>query len=367
MIVLNLELKGIYGFDDFKINFTYPKKIVHSLIEEEHLKDRPRFRYKKAVILMGANASGKTALAKAFHDIFKYMQEGTVEQLYKMCSEDKGYFSIDFVNDENYLLKRLNCHIDKKNKQVEFEFFISPIEFNDFYEKCVSHLEDMSKEYNLGFYSAKTLIGDIHYHISTPMTLVDNTFEGVDKKVLLKCLKAVIGSLDPTCKNIKISKDLKNSYIIKRKNNEFIIQDGQLLNKNVLSSGTEEGVAVALLLAKMISTDTDFFYCDEHFSYTHSELEQTLFGIMMSCLKGHRQLIFTTHNTDMLDLNLPKHTYMFLTKQKEANNYIVRAISANEIIKRNTDSVRTAVENDMFHSLPDEGLLLDLAEEVENE
>ena len=37
MIVLNLELDGIYGFDDFKINFTYPKKVVNSIIDDEYL------------------------------------------------------------------------------------------------------------------------------------------------------------------------------------------------------------------------------------------------------------------------------------------------------------------------------------------
>ena len=70
MIVLNLELKGIYGFDDFHINFSYPKKIVNSIIEHEHLKGRERFRYKKAVILMGANATGKTSLGKALLRIY---------------------------------------------------------------------------------------------------------------------------------------------------------------------------------------------------------------------------------------------------------------------------------------------------------
>ena len=33
MIVLNLKLDGIYGFDKFEIDFTYPKKIVNSIIE----------------------------------------------------------------------------------------------------------------------------------------------------------------------------------------------------------------------------------------------------------------------------------------------------------------------------------------------
>ena len=52
MIVLDLELREIYGFNDFHINFSYPKKIVNSIIDQEHLKGRERFRYKKAVILM---------------------------------------------------------------------------------------------------------------------------------------------------------------------------------------------------------------------------------------------------------------------------------------------------------------------------
>ena len=51
MIVLDLELKGIYGFNDFHINFSYPKKIVNSIIDQEYLKGRERFRYKKAVML----------------------------------------------------------------------------------------------------------------------------------------------------------------------------------------------------------------------------------------------------------------------------------------------------------------------------
>lgn len=97
MIVLDLELKGIYGFNDFHINFSYPKKIVNSIIDQEYLKGRERFRYKKAVILMGTNATGKTSLGKALLRIFGYMTDGNPTPLYEMVSGDKGYFSIDFV------------------------------------------------------------------------------------------------------------------------------------------------------------------------------------------------------------------------------------------------------------------------------
>lgn len=98
MIVLNLELKGIYGFDDFHINFSYPKKIVNSIIEHEHLKGRERFRYKKAVILMGANATGKTSLGKALLRIFGYIYDGNPSPLFDMSADNNGYFCIDFVN-----------------------------------------------------------------------------------------------------------------------------------------------------------------------------------------------------------------------------------------------------------------------------
>lgn len=71
MIVMNLSLRNIYGFSDFKINFSYPKKIVNSLIENEYMPDRPFFRYKKAVILMGANGYRQDHLGKGSASYFQ--------------------------------------------------------------------------------------------------------------------------------------------------------------------------------------------------------------------------------------------------------------------------------------------------------
>ena len=75
---------------------------------------------------------------------------------------------------------------------------------------------------------------------------------------------------------------------------------------------------------------------------------------------ANEQLIFTTHNTDMLDLNLPKHSYMFLRKLPEDGRYKISAVSASDVLKRNTDSIRNAVENDVFASLPQDSLLDEL-------
>lgn len=50
MIVLYAKLNNALGFVNFNINFSCPKKIVNSIIEDEHLLNRTNFRYKKVVI-----------------------------------------------------------------------------------------------------------------------------------------------------------------------------------------------------------------------------------------------------------------------------------------------------------------------------
>ncbi len=104
MILMNLEIDNLYAFKDFKINFSYPKKIVNSSIPEEHLSGYPNFRYKKVNILMGANASGKTTLGMALRDIFNFItQNSTANYLKDSIRNDKenAYFSVDIVlNDD---------------------------------------------------------------------------------------------------------------------------------------------------------------------------------------------------------------------------------------------------------------------------
>lgn len=352
MIVLSLSLKHIYGFDDFYIDFSYPKKIVNSLIGEEHLLGRDRFRYKKAVILMGANATGKTCLGRAIKRIFDYISDSNPAQLFEMVTGEQGSFSIDFVNGD-YRLQRLSVEIDLSKKKVLIDYFSSDIETMDSYEKCIRKLEkkeiDTSCLQNtVGFFSARFAYPEIENSIS---------FSAIDKKILLETLSAVIGTLDPTLCDIIISKDLKDTFIIRRDSKEIIIQEGKLLNTGLLSSGTAEGIDIAFFLASILAKEGSFYYCDEHFSYIHSEIEKRIFSIMVCALGHNEQLIFTTHNTDMLDLNLPKHTYIFLCKYLEESKICTRAISASSILKRNTDSVRCAVENDVFQSLPKDSLL----------
>ena len=42
MIVMDVKLNHVYGFDDFHVNFAYPRRLSASLIGEEALEGRER-------------------------------------------------------------------------------------------------------------------------------------------------------------------------------------------------------------------------------------------------------------------------------------------------------------------------------------
>lgn len=70
MIVMSLKLDNFYSFEDFEINFSYPRKLKNSKIEYEYLENIPSFKFKKLNIIMGTNSSGKTTFGKMLLNIF---------------------------------------------------------------------------------------------------------------------------------------------------------------------------------------------------------------------------------------------------------------------------------------------------------
>ena len=358
MIIMNVKLNHIYGFDDFEMSFTYPRKLSKSLIGEESLEGRERFRYKKAIILMGTNATGKTSLGRALLKIFRSIQEANEAILRDLDGEDApAEFQVDFVN-EGFTLHRFAGTVEGEN--VTIRYFTAEIAEMDSYEMAVEKLTDRTADIGGDFKKLKKTVGPLEYRFAYPEIENSLHVSDVDQEALLKMLRAVIGTLDPTLTDVSIAKDLKNSFIIRRRGREIIIQEGKLLNREMLSSGTSEGIDVSLFLASMLSHKRCFYYCDEHFSYIHSDIEKIIFGLMIEILGRNEQLIFTTHNTDMLELNLPKHAFAFMRKEIDDGEYKVSVTYASDILKRNTDSVKCAMENDVFASLPDTSLLDEL-------
>lgn len=338
MIIMNLELDNIYGFKNFKMNFAYPKKIVGSTIENEHLPLRPNFRYKKVNIIMGGNASGKTTLGKAIRDIFNYIVHKRDSRLFESICDKKnnGKFCIDLVSADN-VMYRFDGEIFPEDKEIIKRIQKASIAKNDSYEICCKKLkesDELDKRMKLGWHFA--------LNEGSEAILIDK----IEKTLRLKVLEKVLQSLDTDI--ISVEKlDVEDSYVIKKANQDIIVQEGEVINESKLSSGTVAGIRIADLISSIILRENGFYYCDEKFSYVHSDLEQAFLSVMINKLGEGEQLFFTSHNMDLLDMNLPRHSFSFLRKREK-----IEVVYPSEYIKKNDISLRNAMENDVFDVVP---------------
>ena len=209
MIVMNLKLNNFFAFDDFEINFSFPKKILNSTLENEFLPGYPGFRYKKLIILMGANASGKTSIGKSLMSIFNFIEKKDKTHLSEnIRSKNKSAsFSIDFVLEKN-ILYRVNCEFGTEDI-IKLDLFSAKIIKKDSYEKTVQRLEKI-KEINDNDHYIKKLefLSSFGWFFTFPETN-SNTLLNLKKNPLyLDILEKILISLDPHIKSVKKSKEM---------------------------------------------------------------------------------------------------------------------------------------------------------------
>ena len=348
MIIMNLELDNMYGFKDFKINFAYPKKIVGSTIIDEHLPSRPNFRYKKVNIIMGGNASGKTTLGKAIRDIFNYIVKGKYGIILdSICDKSKaGKFSIDIAFTD-FFMYRYEGEIFSDRGEIAVKRKITSISKNDSYESCCKKLKKDD-----GF-NTNVIVGwKFALNEGSEIALLNKAES--DNSIKLKVLEKVLQALDTDI--ISVEKlDVKDSYVIKKENQDIIVQEGKVIKESKLSSGTVAGIEIADIISSIILRRNGFYYCDEKFSYVHSDLEQAFLSVMISKLGNGEQLFFTSHNMDLLEMNLPRHSFSFLRKRDK-----IEVVYPSEYIKKNDISLRNAMENDVFDVVPSRDKIYEL-------
>lgn len=365
MIIMNLELDNILAFEDFTVNFSYPKKIVNSLIPMEWLETKPNFRYKKVNILVGANASGKTSLGRAMMLIFNFLARKRETNLIESI-QDKNKatrFSIDFLVDENTLYRatyKIPSLDEEATRHVKLDIYSAKISKQDSYESCVKKLQLISDENSHYTENLEVLPSKLFTWLFTFPTsdeIVD-TLKSGDSDIDLEIFTKILNTLDPNIIEVKKSSEVENSYIIVSKSGTIFLQDGEIVNKNILSSGTKMGIDIASVIDSIKKETCSFFFCDEKFSYIQTDIEQTILSVMIALLTGPRQLFFTTHNLDILQMGMPVHSFLFLKK-----NDVLEIVHPENVIKKNDISLRRAVENDVFNINPDVDKLFDLIPE----
>ncbi|WP_339015155.1 ATP-binding protein [Fusobacterium animalis] len=359
MIVLNLELDNLFGFEDFKINFSYPKKIENSSIKDEFLKDRPNFRYKKVNILLGANSTGKTSIGKAMMAIFNFLNKKEIIALtqYIRDIEKEMSFSIDFILDSKNILYRVNLKYKKENEKIDLDLYKADILKNDSYETTIEKFKKLNLE-NENYIEVLDKLKKVSGWLFTYPEQGSNFLKSNSEVMDVKIFENILKTLDPSIEKVRKLDEVKNSYILTLKGEDLIIQDGEFVKKNnILSSGTKAGLDIAYIMSAIKKNTNVFYYCDEKFPYIHSDVEKAILSLMIDFLKPNTQLFFTTHNLEILDMNLPIHCFTFLKKREK-----IEVIYASEYLSNKDNFSEEIIKNDIFNVAPYLDLIYELEE-----
>lgn len=369
MVVLDVRLDNLYGFRNFHMNLTYPKKIVDSSILDEHLTGHPSFRYKKVNIIMGANASGKSTFGRALMSIFNFIDRKNLKFVTDIiCDRYRdASFTLDMASKSD-VLYRVACIITPSEgetyeaENVHLSIRHEKILARDSYQSCIKRLEDAQyapkKNYLDELENIASLDWLFPYPEDTGRILRFPQKEENFRIILENILKA----LDPAVQSVEKSNDVENAYVIRLRDKAVILQNGEAFTTKLLSSGTKAGVEVAQFVSSLKHEQCSFYYFDEKFPYIHSDVEKATLSLMIDSLRPNDQLFFTTHNTDILDMNLPKHSFTFLRKNMDDPECPITCVDASAFLKRSTDSLKKAVENDLFSSAPAVDLIYAIAD-----
>jgi len=381
MIFYEIKLDDLFQFKDFSIDFTYSRESKYSPISQAH-KKFPNLKYKKFAVLLGANASGKTTLGKALclvqnflngKDIsnfsFANIKSAFEKGISKKISIETTFSTHSYMYYVNFKIepKGITSEIWKrislknlsyiKHKQELTES--KPIYKNDNFETIsfVSYFLT-SKENIEHRHEIQTSIGFIYSFSGSDNNYIDENI-GLD----ITYLKKIIMSFDNSIEDVIKSKEVQGNKIIHFKNGhkEIILKNGKLSDEtsSVLSTGTKEGIMLAYMIYALYRNAYHTLYIDEKMSHSHSEIEQQIIQILITLVdRIDGQVFVTSHNLDLLDLDIPNYNFMLFKKNRDGS--ITNVIEPEKLVKHQNRKLKKIVEEDIFSTAPTLDSLIDL-------
>lgn len=380
MIFTKIYIHNIYSFADATLDLSYPKRLKDSTIEDEFLVGRPKFYVKRVCILSGANASGKTSLGKILNRFqcfinFKIPFIGFKENIYDKTKD--AILECEFATPKSHRLHHLKIIFNYKNSNFDFEYASVFIGVNDSVTQTRTKLEaakkDKGKVRNTRYFSSfqdkfpislTDMFDELEnqfdigwfYLYSTNQESQNNNLnrDWFDARVL----KIILQAFDHSVIDVLESKDDDgpNGFKVKFGNGDNILidLDGETADKDRFSKGTYDAISVANFISRVIAnrnyeTKSAIFYLDEKMAFSHSELERAIVNLIIDKLDFKSQFFYTTHNFDILDLNLPVHSFVFLKKNNECTQFVQPELSFN----KNDRKLLNYIRNNVFGTLPD--------------
>ena len=365
MVILNLTMDNMFSFNNFEINFTYKKKPVNNPIGDETLNGFPNFRYRKVNIITGANASGKTTLGKAIMTILNFISTGNINHIFGTINNPTrdASFTIDYYVGDG-VVRRIDFVANPNAKTIDditIKIFAVKLEKNDTFESYLKKLNETNPSLDLKDIYSNNVGWAFRFPFDTDEVTYDFDEEYFDEYEGI--LNEIIVSLDPAIEKVKKSKEVAKCFNVYFKNGMQPIPVEN--NRNIrhltrLSSGTKYAFNLAYVYLAVKNRLNGFYYVDEQFSYINNDVEKAFIALLSSMIVNDEQIIFTTHNTDVLDLNLPIHAYGFLKKDDKKITYI----NASSVEKKNNVSIKNDYDNDRFNVAPNLDKIYSLGEMV---
>lgn len=374
MIFTKIYIDNLYSFHDCEIDLSLKGNVGRSTIPHEHLKGHEKFRFRKVCIISGANASGKTALGKVLCNIQNLWERDKAHVKLKILSDileaisdknKKGKIEVEFVTSlkDKYYLNYLKIEI-KPNERI-FDIISNSvlsskveIKTDDNIHSAREKLKNKEKEKNpLKLGTLPKLEEESSWWIYILSRNSDNNLlsELMDKEIL----ERILFDMDSSIISVE---NIKNDEfrIIFNNGDKLLIDSKGVTDRDRLSSGTYDSLDIAILLSVIVKhkkeddknkKTTHTYFIDEKMSRVHSELEINILNLMIDKLPHNAQLFYTTHNYDVLEMNLPLHSFLFMGK-KQGKTIIVQP-EKNEIIRKNKKNLLYFLKNDFFSILPE--------------
>ena len=377
MIILRIACDNIYMFKNFELDFTYERRINHPLAKDDELFEGSRIKVRKNLVIMGANASGKTTFGKLLCLILnfilgRYLDDKSLD--FSKIQYDKtkdAYFEIEFVVKQTaYLLKASfkDCNLQEEKiyrQEIHKSYNIKKLREKLSTSKPVEEFNADDKEMNLGFksfaFSASkpnkfkeltNMIG-FWFMFSEPISQIATYNNEVDVEFLDNILPEIDNSVR-SVKRLQVADDgtATNSYQISFNNNEKLtVSNGDFKSCGYrLSHGTFETIDFVFSLSALRKNVASIFYIDERLSHMHPELE--IYLARQAFFQKHKdaQLFFTTHDTEFFDVNAPLTSYILFKRNADGFN---EAICVSNKLNKNDRNLRKYYENNYFGTLPD--------------
>lgn len=364
MIFTKIYIDNLYSFHDCEIDLSLKGNVGRSTIPHEHLKGYEKFRFRRVCIISGANASGKTALGKVLFYVQNLCcgeRRIATNELVKCINnkEKDGVIKIEFVTkmlgENKYCFNYMEIYIKNDKSLPNVKNYSIKLSKKDTVSDARKKIQKSNEL--CGLNCLQPFATSWGYIFSENMEDPNiPTMNYIDNNVL----KEILMNMDSSIKSVD---NIENDEfrIIFSNGDKLLIDSNGITNKERLSSGTFDSIKIALLLSKIISDKKDCitsdkcithtYFLDERMSKVHSELEVSIVNLMIDKLPHNAQLFYTTHNYDVLEMNLPLHSFLFMGK-KQGKTIIVQP-EKNEIIRKNKKNLLYFLKNDFFSILPE--------------